>query len=218
MDNQVYDKFGWKLKNSQFKWGYLIMENEKCGCEDTEYIEELLEDEPKESNECGCGETVETPENPQEKSEECGCGCGGEFPDESLVANPDNPKYIADSNFSEEFEKFAHSMGIVSIAYTQIIPKLINTDEPLKYPNAIVLTLEMGQDIIETSPGPEAQQLNDATYAKLGSITYALSDYLRAKGFATQAAHPYGGLVSFSPTRSKGRFRLDRQKWSSNNP
>jgi len=90
-------------------------------------------------------------------------------------------------------------MGIVSIGYTHVIPELINTEEPPLYPNAIVLTLEMGKDIIETEPGPEAQKLNDATYAKLGHITYALSDYIRAKGFATQVAHPYGGLVSFSP-------------------
>ncbi len=179
------------------------MEKEKCGCGNTEYIEELLTDEPKESKECGCEETIETPENPQEESEECGCGCGGEFPDESLIANPERPEFIADPNFFKEFEKFAHLMGIVSIGYTQVNPKLINTGEHLIYPNAIVLTLEMSKDIIETAPGSEAQQLNDATYTKLGKITYALSDYIRANGFATQVAHPYGGLISFSPLGQK---------------
>lgn len=181
------------------------MGNEKygCGCETTsEYIDEPSEDEKKENNGC-CGETVEPLENTPEESEECGCGCGGEFPDESLAANPDRPEFIADADFFEEFEKFAHSMGIVSIGYTQITPELTNTNEPLMYTNAIVLTLEMGKDIIEAPPGPEAQQLNDATYEKLGKITYALSDYIRAKGFATQVAHPYGSLVSFSPLGQK---------------
>ena len=167
-----------------------------CGCEDVEYVDE----QPPE-NGC-CGETVDEKEEPTKSSGD-GCGCGGEFPDESLVDNPDKPELIADPDFFEEFEEFAHSMGIVSIGYTQVVPELINSEEPLMYPNAIVLTLEMGKDIIKARPGPEAQELNDATYAKLGHITYALSDYLRGKGFATQVAHPYGSLVSLSPLGQK---------------
>ena len=113
------------------------------------------------------------------------------------MKNPDKPENIATADFFEDFEKFAHSMGVVSIGYAQVSPELINTEE-LLYSNAIVLTLEMGKDIIEAPPGPEAQQLNDATYAKLGYITYALSDFIRANGFATQVAHPYGSMVGFS--------------------
>jgi arsenite methyltransferase len=168
----------------------------KC-CEDPEYDSEPLKKEPVENGGC-CGESIE-----KESTEECDCGCGGEFPDESLVDNPDRPENIADAEFFRAFEKFAHSMGIVSIGYTHVVPELLNTGEPLMYPNAIVMTLEMGKNIIETPPGPEAQQLNDETYAKLGRITYALSDFTRAQGFATQVAHPYGGLVSFSPLGQK---------------
>jgi len=141
-----------------------------------------------------CGETGDTqPENGIGESAECGCGCGGEFPE---------PKNMVDPDLLKGFEKFAHAMGIVSIGYTKVIPDLINTEEPI-YPNAIVLTLEMGKDIIETPPGPEAQQLNDATYAKLGNITYALSDFIRANGFTTQVAHPYGSMVGFSQLGQK---------------
>ncbi|EKF86204.1 arsenite methyltransferase [Methanobacterium formicicum] len=148
-----------------------------------------------------CGETGDMkPESEIGESDEC--GCGGEFPDESLVKNPDEPKNMVDPDLLKGFEKFAHAMGIVSIGYTKVIPELINAEEPL-YPNAIVLTLEMGEDIIETPPGPEAQQLNDATYAKLGNITYALSDFIRANGFVTQVAHPYGGMVGFSQLGQK---------------
>ncbi|MDP3066440.1 MAG: 4Fe-4S binding protein [Methanobacteriaceae archaeon] len=136
----------------------------------------------------------------RDKSEvEVACGCGGDFTDESLIANPIKPEFLADAKFFEEFEKLAHLMGIVNIGYTKVSPELANPEKPLMYPQAMVLTLKMGEDIIETVPGPEAQKLNDATYAKLGTITYALSDFIRANGFATQVAHPYGGLVNFSP-------------------
>lgn len=170
-------------------------DNKTACCGDN--IEEFTKKEPEEDIGC-CGGTVDKqPENELEESEGCGCGSGEEYPDISLVKNPDKPENIAAADFFEDFEKFAHSMGVVSIGYAQVSPELINTEE-LLYSNAIVLTLEMGKDIIEAPPGPEAQQLNDATYAKLGYITYALSDFIRANGFATQVAHPYGSMVGFS--------------------
>jgi epoxyqueuosine reductase QueG len=152
-----------------------------------------------------CGEPVD--ESIEQKTSENVPCCCGEFPDESLIDNPDNPEFIAEANFFEEFEKFAHAMGIIKIGYTQVVPELV-IEEPPKYPNAIVITLEMGEDIIKTPPGPEAQELNDATYAKLGHISYALSDYLRAKGFATEVAHPYGSQVNFSPLGQKAGLGL----------
>ncbi len=153
--------------------------------------------EPLSVNDCCGGNSDDEASEMLEESEGCGCGCGGEFPDQSLVENPKTPEKIANKDFFEDFEKFAHSMGIVSIGYTKVSLESINTEEPI-YPNAVVLTLEMGKDIIKAPPSPEAQKLNDATYAKLGNITYALSDFMRANGFATQVAHPYGSMVGFS--------------------
>lgn len=161
-------------------------------------VEEFPKKEIKEENSGCCGNNDNDQSQEEvEESEGCGCGCGGDFPDESLVDNPENPKNTVDSDFFTYLEKFAKSMGVISIGYTQVKPESINKEE-LLYPNAIVLTLEIGKDIIETPPGPEAQELNEATYEKLGSITYALSDFIRANGFATHVAHPYGNMVGFS--------------------
>ncbi|MDG3546740.1 arsenite methyltransferase [Methanobacterium formicicum] len=195
--------------------GFIVKsENNDCGCEGPAL-------KPSKTNEtsegCGCsGETIlETPEigesegcgceglSPEtteqiEENDECSCGCGGEFPDESLVENPKEPVNTVNNSFLEDFEKFARAMGIVNIGYTRVNPELVNTEEPI-YTNAIVLTLEMGEDIIETPPGSKAQELNDATYKKMGNITYALSDFIRSQGFATQVAHPYGSMLNFSP-------------------
>ena len=172
----------------------------KCECGNEETAENTAKTLQKASfGNTGCcvGNNYETSAKSLEESEEDGCCCGGEFPDQSLVENPENPGTVADTEFFEDLEKLAHSMGIINIGYTPVGPELINTNET--YPNAIVLTLKMGDDIIETAPGPEAQELNEATYAKMGSITYALSDFIRAYGFTTQVAHPYGSMVSFSP-------------------
>ncbi len=134
-----------------------------------------------------------------EASEDSGCGCGAiDYPDLSRVENPDKPKFTADENFIKEFEDYANSLGINSIGYTLLTPELLIKDKFIQYPFTIVLTMEMGKDIIETPPGEDAKDLNDTAYVKLGILTTKLSDYLRKNGFATEIAHPMGGLVNFS--------------------
>ncbi len=85
----------------------------------------------------------------------------------------------------------------------KITPDLLIRDKFIQYSNAIVLTMEMDKEIIETPPGIEAQKLNDSAYKKLGDISYKLSDYLRENVYETEVAHPYGGLVKFSQLGQK---------------
>jgi len=126
------------------------------------------------------------------------CGCDyNEYPDTSLLANPDKPEFMASLNF-EEFERYAYSLGIKRIRYTLMAPELMITDKFIQYPNVIVLTMEMDEKIIETAPGAEAKRLNDLFYKKFGEITYKISDYLRQKGFASEVAHPFEGVVNYS--------------------
>jgi len=168
-------------------------ESKEIGCCETQSSEE--------SKEIGCCES-ESADEPEDDSG-CGCGCGKEYSDESLIDNPKKPKFIADDDFIEEFENYAHSIGIKNVGYAQITPELLISDKFIQYPNAIVLTMEMGKEIIEATPGPEAQRLNDSAYEKLGTMTYKLSDYLREKGYATEVAHPYGAVVKFSQLGQK---------------
>ncbi len=189
------------------------MEDNKCGCEDIKQDKET-EEKLKENTGCGCGEeTVEAPEEDAgcgcgtentEAQDNGGCGCGPvDYPDLSRVENPDKPKFIAEDNFIKEFEDYAHSLGIKSIGYTQLTPDILIKDKFVQYPFTIVLTMEMAKEILETAPGDEAKDLNDTAYVKLGILTTKLSDYLRKNGFATEIAHPYGGLVGFSPLAQK---------------
>lgn len=185
--------------------------NKKGCCEEAEYKEESIKDNSNIQKEgCGCEETPAKPEESAEpccgsedaKIEEddgCGCGCGNvEYPDQSTINNPVKPEVIADDEFIKEFEDYAHSIGIKAIGYAQLTPELLIKDKFIQYSNAIVLTMEMSKELIGTAPGDETQELNDAHYAKLGKLTYELSDYLRERGHATEVAHPYGGLVNFS--------------------
>lgn len=187
-------------------------EPEDCGCEN----ESTLNNPPasKEVKNCGCGE-----ENTQEPEEDSGCGCGTEstesqendggccgtveLPDLSRVENPDKPKFTADDEFIQEFENYAHSLGVSSVGYTQMTPDLMIKDKFIQYPFTIVLTVEMGMDIVETAPGDNAQDLNNTAYVKTFILTTKLSDYLRERGYATEVAHPEGGIVNFSALGQK---------------
>lgn len=176
------------------------MENnkEKC-CEDAENLQEQLKDKYH-SDDGGCGCDADS----EKLKDDGGCGCGAlEFPDQSLVDNPAQPEFLADEEFIKDFENYAHSIGISSVGYAQLTPELLIVDKFIQYPNAIVLTMEMDKKIIETAPGEEANRLNDLAYEKLGKMTFQLSDYLREHGFATEVAHPFGGLVNFAPLAQK---------------
>ena len=175
------------------------MENKNCGCE-SESVDK--------TEKSGCCESEFVDESIKDKSKEdegCGCVCGldKEYPDESLIDNPNKPKFIAEDDSIKELENYAHSIGIKEIGYAQITPELLIKDKFLPYPHAIVLTMEMGKEIIEATPGPEAQKLNDAAYEKLGNMSYKISDYLREHGYATEVAHPYGSIVKFSQLGQK---------------
>ena len=135
---------------------------------------------------------------------EAGCNCGGiDYQDESHIKNPETPKTTATENFINDFEDYAHSIGIKDIGYVWITPDLLIGDKFIQYLNTIVLSMEMDNAILETPSGMKAQKLNDSAYKKLGDISYKLSDYLRENGYATEVAHPYGGVVKFSKIGQK---------------
>ncbi|MCE7700216.1 MAG: hypothetical protein K8E24_015765, partial [Methanobacterium paludis] len=175
------------------------MENKGCCSGENVKAEKPIKinsDKPKESKIFGKMDAYEL--FVDDAGESVGCCCGGEHPDESTINNPDEAKIQVEDNFINKFENYARSIGITSVGYTQISSELIIEDKPIIYPNTIVLTMEMSEDILKTPPGPEAQKLNDLAYKKLGNMTYKLSDYLRENGFSTQVAHPYGSWVNFS--------------------
>ena len=117
------------------------MENSECGCRKP--LENTEEDQ-KENKDCGEKSIDLSPTDIQEDDKGCRCvtksiddsfvdekaksqcGCGDiEYPDESDICNPNNPKFIADKDFIKELENYAHNIGIRNIGYTQITPELL---------------------------------------------------------------------------------------------
>jgi len=162
-------------------------------CED---MEENSKKGIKEVNGRCTGDVEAQPPKELEDADNCGCGCG-DFPDESLILNPINPNKNADKEFFREFEEMAHLMDIMEIGYLKMDPEFIEK-RGIDYPNAMVFTFKMNNKLIKTPTGEKAQNLNQEMYAKLGKITYELSDFIRSRGFATQVAHPYGNLIGLA--------------------
>ncbi|MDR2967263.1 MAG: epoxyqueuosine reductase [Methanobacteriaceae archaeon] len=143
---------------------------------------------------CCCGAREELIENLIE--EEVGCGCGIlEKIDISKIKNPKNSKTKIKSFLLKLFEKTSVELGIVGIGYIKIPVNVLNSNNILKYSNAIVLTFPIGMNVINEIPSEYAQKLNNELYEIFGKITYVLSDYLRKEGFATQVINPFGGLI-----------------------
>jgi len=151
----------------------------------------------KDGNGCCTGQISTKPSEELEEADSCGCGCGSESPDESLILNPEHPKKNADKEFFQEFEEIAHQSGIVDIGYTKVAEEIMDS-KGIKYPNALVFTFKMDSELIKTAPGKKALELNEEIYARLGKLTYELSDFIRSRGYATQVAHPYGNLIGLS--------------------
>lgn len=175
-----------------------MSDNNKIAC----CIGEEPEKGLKEGNGCCADKVGKLNSDEPEESSSCVCGCVGEFPDESLILNPEHPGKNADKSFFQEFEETAHSMGIVDIGYTRIDPEIIE-EKGITYPNAMVFTFKMDNELIKTAPGDKAQDLNEEMYAKLGKITYELSDFIRSHGFATQVAHPHENLIGLPELAQK---------------
>lgn len=121
----------------------------------------------------------------------------------SLDENPANPKIHMDSKFINEFKKYATSMGINNIGYTEVPSDLIFCDRSILYKKAIVLTMKMDENAVNMAPSPQTQEEGIVTYDELGLKTNFLAQYLRENGFAAHSSHPAGGLVVYTKLAKK---------------
>jgi len=100
-----------------------------------------------------------------------------------------------DDNFLKVFENKAKDLDIFKVGYTKI--EKTNDSETI-YENLIVLAIEIDENIIKTSPGEKAKNLNKSFYTKFRKITEDLSEYLNLSGFKTQIAYPNENLIDLS--------------------
>lgn len=103
----------------------------------------------------------------------------------------------APEEFFEEFEYHARSLGVASVGYTQVQEEWIFQDNGILYDKAIVLTMPMDEEILDTAPSSELLDHVIDNYGSLGEVVEELAAFLRGHGYDAQVGHPQMGQVHY---------------------
>jgi ferredoxin len=117
----------------------------------------------------------------------------------TLVDNPLQPKTTAKEDLFPEIEEYVRALGASSIGYTRLPARWVFQDKAVLYQNAIVLTMEMDKDGIDSAPSVACMRTVMETYRDLGQIVNQLAAYLRERGFGSHAGHPLNGVALYPP-------------------
>lgn len=117
----------------------------------------------------------------------------------TLGENPQNPKTKAEEELFHEIERYAIELGVSSIGYTRLPPRWVFKDKAVVYGNAIVLTMEMDEDGINSAPSFACMRTVMETYRDLGRIANSLAELLRERGYGAHAGHPLNGVALYPP-------------------
>jgi len=118
---------------------------------------------------------------------------------ETLDENPVQPRIEASGELIEELEAKAFQLGASSIGYTKLPRRWVFQDKAVMYDNAIVLSMEMDKDGINSAPSLACMRTVMETYRDLGRINNKLAIFLRERGFGAHAGHPLNGLALYPP-------------------
>lgn len=118
---------------------------------------------------------------------------------ETLEENPLDPATEASQDLIHDLEAEAIKSGVSSIGYTKLPRRWVFQDKAVMYDNAIVLTMEMDQDGINSAPSPSCMKTVMETYRDLGRINNHLAIFLRERGYGAHAGHPLNGLALYPP-------------------
>lgn len=117
----------------------------------------------------------------------------------SLKNNPSAPKTHANEDLFKEIEEYALKLGASSVGYTKVPPRWVFQNKAIAYENAIVLSMEMDKEGIDTAPGLECMKTVMETYRDLGRITNKIASHLRKRGYGAHAGHPLMGVALYPP-------------------
>ncbi|MBX7077208.1 MAG: 4Fe-4S binding protein [Methanobacteriaceae archaeon] len=101
--------------------------------------------------------------------------------------------------FLEKLEKYGKELGILNIGYLNDLKKhQIKKNTGKDFNNAIILTMEMDQRILEEGPSDKAKEYNYQLYEHFKNITYKINNYIENEGFQTIVAIPNSDLIDFT--------------------
>ena len=117
----------------------------------------------------------------------------------SVDKNPAQPATQMSPAGIVELEAFARSLGVADIGYARLSQELVFKNKAVLHENAIMLTMEMDKDKIDTSPSEQSFVEVHGTYHHLGVAANRIADFLRKRGYSAHAGHPLMGLALYPP-------------------
>jgi epoxyqueuosine reductase len=101
------------------------------------------------------------------------------------------PEFIAN------LEKMAREMGAKEIGYVKVPRNAIFQGKGMPYDNAILFTVEMDKEPIDTSPSFESQAEVMDGYKRMSIISRKLAVHLRKHGYAAYPGMALGGITDY---------------------
>lgn len=101
------------------------------------------------------------------------------------------PEFIAD------FERMARELGAKDIGYVKVPRNAIFRDKAIPCEYAIVFTVEMDKEPIETAPSLDCQIEVMDGYKNMAIISKKLSQHLRKQGYAAYPGTALGGVTDY---------------------
>lgn len=106
-------------------------------------------------------------------------------------------KSHATPEFIEKLEAMAKKAGAKDIAYVKVPNNAIFKDKGIPHEYAIVFTVEMDKEPIDTSPSFDSQLEVMRGYKNMAVISNKLADFMHKEGFAAYPGTALGGLTDY---------------------
>lgn len=103
----------------------------------------------------------------------------------------------ASSELIARVEQMAYEAGVKDIRYVKVPPNAIFQGKKIPYGYAIVFTVEMDKEPIDTSPSWDSQHEVMRGYKNMAVIGNKLARFLRRKGFAAYPGTALGGVTDY---------------------
>jgi ferredoxin len=115
----------------------------------------------------------------------------------TISGNENNYKTETSPEFWKDFEKKAKEMGVDLIGYTPVNENYIFKNNKIYGKNAIMLAQELNWEKVKTIPSVEFGIEFFRVYQELGEKVIELTNYLKEKGYKSEAHHPFGGKLLY---------------------
>jgi ferredoxin len=115
-------------------------------------------------------------------------GYDGKFKPTRSLASPD---------FIAELEALAYKAGVKDIKYVKVPRNAIFQGKGIPHPYAIIYTVEMDKEPIDTSPSFESQVEVMKGYKRMAIIGNKLARFMQREGFAAYPGTALGGVTDY---------------------